>query len=405
MVEAVSPARLGRDFRWLWPSSSISNLGDGVLLAAGPLLVTSITRQPLAVATAVFAQRLPWVLFGVVAGAVIDRVDRRRLMVAVNLVRAAVLGGLVVAIATDQLSLPLVYGVMFVVGTAESFADNAGSTLVAAVVPPAQLGRANARLMGTQVVTNQLAGPPLGGVLFGVGLATPFGVIAGCSALAAVLVGRMRHAGRPDGRSGAGLRRDVVEGLRWLWRHDAVRTLALLITVFNITFGAAYGVWVLYALERLGLDEVGFGLLLAAGAVGGLVGSVAYSRLEARWSLATLLRVGLTLETASHLAFASTTSPWIAGAVMALFGAHAVVWGTLSNTIRQRAVPQHLLGRVTSVYLLGSIGALAFGTLLGGVLAERFGVLAPFWFAFAGAGLTTLAVWRSIGMVADAGRP
>lgn len=128
-----------------------------------------------------------------------------------------------------------------------------------------------------------------------------------------------------------------------------------------------------------------------------------YGRLETRWSYATLLRVGLTIETCTHLALALTSTAWLAGVIMMLFGAHAVTWGTLADTIRQRAVPAALLGRVTSVYMLGSVGSIAFGTLLGGILADRFGVLAPFWFAFVGAGITTLLVWRAIGLVADAG--
>ncbi|CAN5854338.1 MFS transporter [soil metagenome] len=405
IVEALVPARLGRNFRWLWSSFVVANVGDGILFAAGPLLVASITRRPIAVAMVVFLQRLPWLLFGIFAGAVIDRVDRRRLTVAVDLLRSVVIGTLAIVIVSDSLSLPVVYAVMFATGTAETFADNASSTLVAATVPRAHLGVANARLIGANVVTNQLAGPPIGGVLLGFGLAAPFGTTAACFLFAAVLVGRLRHTERPVSRDDVdvSLRRDVAEGLRWLWRHDAVRTLVLLITAFNITFGAAFGVWVLYALERLGLHAVGFGLLLSAGAIGGLVGSVLYGRLETRWSYATLLRVGLTIETCTHLALALTSTAWLAGVIMMLFGAHAVTWGTLADTIRQRAVPAALLGRVTSVYMLGSVGSIAFGTLLGGVLADRFGVLAPFWFAFVGAGLTTLLVWRRIGLVADAG--
>lgn len=409
VLDAVLPERLGRDFRWLWSSFTIANLGDGILLSAGPLLVTSITLQPLAVAFAVFAQRLPWLLFGVVAGAIIDRVDRRKLMMAVDGLRAVVLALLTLGIALDLLSLPLIYAVMFLIGVAETFADNASSTLVAVTVPSPSLGLANARLMGANVVTNQLAGPPIGAILFGLGRALPFGVNVVCFAAAVVLVRKMRidDTGIDPGveNPARNLRREVAEGVRWLWAHRAVRTLAILITVFNVTFGAAFSIWVLYAFERLGLDGTGFGLLLGASAVGGIAGSALFGRLEMRFSYATLLRVGLVVETLTHLGLALTTTPLVAGGIMMLFGVHAVTWGSLSNTIRHRAIPSALLGRVTSVYMIGSVGAIALGTLLGGVLAERWGVLAPFWFAFGGAAITTAIVWRSIENIAQAGEP
>lgn len=405
LVEAVLPERLGRDFRWLWSGFTVANVADGILLSAGPLLVTSVTFAPLAVAMAVFVQRLPWLLFGVVAGAVIDRTDRRRLLVLVDVCRAVVLLALAVAIANDQLSLGVIYAAMFVIGTAETFADNAGTAIVADVVPVSVLGLANSRLLGSHVVTNQLAGPPIGAFLFGLGHAVPFGANAVCFALAAALVVRMRPVPAPVREGPTTLVADVVAGVRWLWAHRPIRTLAVLITVFNVTFGAAFSIWVLYALERLGLSEFGFGLLMAASAVGGLVGSAAFAWLEARYSYALLLRIGLLIETLSHLGLALTTSPVVAGAVMTLFGVHAVTWGSLSNTIRHRAVPSHLLGRVSSVYNIGSIGALSVGAVIGGVMAQRWGVLAPFWFASAGAGITTAVVWGSISNVAEAGAP
>ena len=403
LLEALLPARLGRDFRYLWTSNTVANLGDGVMLAAGPLLVASVTREPFAVAMAVFAQRLPWVLLGVFAGAIIDRIDRRRLMVVVNVFRAVVLAAMAAAILTDQLSLPVIYTAMFFIGVAETFADNAAMVLVAVTVPKEGLGQANARVYGSATVTNQLAGPPLGAFVFGLGIVLPFAANVVCMLLAAALVSRVRPLPRPDADPNrVTLRAEVREGLVWLWSHPPVRTLAIMITIFNVTFGAAFSVWVLYAYERLGLSEFGFGLLMTAGAVGGLAGSALFGFLEKRFSYAWLLRVGLLIETSTHAALALTTHVAVAAAVMTLFGAHAVVWGTTSTTVRQRAVPERLLGRVTSVYMLGSIGAIVVGTAIGGAVAQRWGILAPFWFAAAGAAVTTALIWRSLTLVAHA---
>lgn len=403
MIERLSPTVLGRDFRWLWASSVVTNIGDGVLLAAGPLLVTTVTREPLAVALAVFLQQLPWVVLGIPAGAIIDRVDRRRLTIVVNLVRMAVLAVLAVAIATETVNLPLIFAATFLIGTAETFADNAASALVATRVPRDHLGIANARLSGSAIVTNQLGGPPIGALLFGIGMAIPFAIDAICALAGAVFIARMAHKpwAVPSGPR-RHIRHEIAEGFTWLWRHPPVRTLALTIFVFNVTFWAPYSIYVLLATERLGLDAFGYGLLITVGAIGGLIGSVSYGALERRFALATLMRVGLLLETVTHLVLATTTSPLIAAGIMTLFGIHAVVWGTTSTTVRQRMIPPSLMGRVTSVYMLGNVGGAAIGSLIGGVIAQRFGVTAPFWFGFIGSALMLALIWRALAEIAHA---
>jgi MFS family permease len=400
VIELLLPARLGRNFRWLFASSSVSNVADGIMLAAGPLLVASVTKNPFAVAMAVFLQQLPWLIFGVAAGALIDRLDRRRLTVTVDLCRALVLALLATTVATGTVRVWVVLTVMFLLGTAETFADNASSTLVATTVPKEHLGVANSRFFGSAILGNQLAGPPIGAFLFALGNAVPFGVNAACFLLAAVLVNRIRLSTTSREPSGRRMRHDVAEGMRWLWAHAPVRTLALTLTAFNVTFGAAFSVYVLYAHQRLGLGEVGFGLLMTVGAVGSLVGSTAYQWLERRFSMAQLMRVGLVVETVTHLVLALTSTAWVAATMMAVFGVHAMVWGSTSTTVRQRAVPEHLLGRVTSVYLIGSVGGLALGSLIGGVIAQRWGVVAPFWFGFVGSAVLTVTMWRSFAHIA-----
>jgi MFS family permease len=398
IVDRLAPPALGRDFRWLWSSSVVSNIGDGILLSAGPLLVTTVTREPFAVAFAVFIQWLPGVVIGIPAGALVDRLDRRRLSVAVNLIRAVVLALLAATTWASAISLPVLYASLFVLATAETFADNAGGALLATSVPKERLGVANSRLTGTRLVANDLVGPPVGALLFGAGLAIPFGVDAICALAGAALVARIAPPRRASVEETAArsIRREIGEGIRWLWQHPPVRALALTIFFFNVTFGAAISMYVLLARDRLGLDAFGYGLLITVGAIGGLVGSLAYPSLERRFALASLMRVGLILETVTHLVLATTTSPVVAAATMLLFGIHEVVWGTTSTTVRQRSVPEALLGRVTSVYLLGGLGGLVVGSLIGGVLAQRFGITAPFWFGFIGSAVLLVLIWRTL---------
>ena len=373
------------------------------MISAGPLLVASQTRDPFLVSMALLSEYLPVLLFGVLGGAAADRFDRRRMVVVVNVVRALVLGGLVVVIVTGTVNIAVVLVVLFILGTAETFADSASSTLVPGLVARGDLGIANARMQGAFLLTNQLLTPPIGAFLFAVGMALPFATNAACFALGAVLISRVVTGPRSRTGKGSGLRAEMVEGIRWLVAHPPMRTLALTIFTFNITYGAAWSVLVLYAGERLGMNEVGFGLLTTAVAVGGIIGILSYGRLERRFSLANIMRVGLVIEACTHLVLAVTTSPMIALATLVVFGAHAFVWGTTSTVVRQRAVPDELLGRVTGVYRVAIVGGLVVGTPLGGILAQFYGITAPFWFAFVGSALLVTILWRQFDNIVHAG--
>jgi len=407
LAEIAVPSRLGVGFRWLMASSWASNLGDGIALAAGPLLVASLTRDAFLVSLAATVQWLPPLLFGLMAGALTDRLDRRLIVVTVDLARAAVLVVLTLAVVTEHISIAGVLATLFVLSTAEVFADNSSQTLLPMLVAREDLALANSRLQTGFITVNQLAGPPLGAALFTAGAAWAFGAQAVVVALGAVLVTRVAlppHGRDPQRRSH--LRHDIAEGFRWVRHNAAVRTLVLTIFTFNITYGAAWSVLVLYATQRLGLGEIGFGLVTTVSAAGGLAGTACYGWITRRVSLGDIMRIGLVIETLTHLALALTTSPWVALPVFFVFGAHAFVWGTTSVTVRQRAVPMALQGRVGSVNLVGVFGGLVIGSAIGGLLAQRFGLTAPFWFAFAGSAMFVVLIWRQLAHIAHAdGQP
>jgi MFS family permease len=402
LVEAVLPTRMGASFRWLVGSSWLTNLGDGIGLAAMPLLIASETREPMIVALAGLLGRAPWLLFGLYAGVLADRIDRRLLVVAVDGARAAMLAVLTVALVADQVDVALVLVAAFLLGTAEVFADTATETLLPAVVAKADLGIGNARIMAGFVTMNQLAGPAIGAALFAAGLAWPFLTQALCVAFGAVLVTRMRPVPAPRAPGQSHLRRDIAEGFRWTRHNAAVRTLTLAIVAFNVTWGAAWSVLVLLASERLGLGEVGFGLLTTCTALGGIASTAAYDWLERHVRLATLMRGGLMIETFTHLGLALTTTGWVAMAIMVVFGAHAFVWGTTARAVRQRAVPAELQGRVAGLYSLGVYGGILAGQVVGGAIAGIWGVTAPYWFAFAGSALILACIWRELEHIAHA---
>jgi MFS family permease len=403
IAELVAPSRLGRSFRWLLVSSWVTNLGDGIALAAGPLLVASQTHDPLTVAMAAFLLRLPWLLFGVYAGVVADRLNRRVIVIATGLVRLAVLLLLVTSIVTHRVDIAVVLAALFLFGAVETFGDTTTATLLPMLVDKSDLGIANSRALTGVVVWNQMAGPPVGAALFAAGMALPFVGQSVCVLAGVLLISRIRLPPPKAGRQRGRVRDDIREGWRWLWAHAAMRTLAITIFTFNVTFGAAWSVLVLYARERLGLGALGFGLITTAMAVGGLLGGACYGWLERHLHLGVIMRGGLIIETLTHLALALTRWAWFALIVFVIFGAHALIWGTTSTSVRQRAVPTEFQGRVGSVYLTGVVGGIVIGSALGGLVASAWGVTAPFWFAFAGSAIMLGVIWRSLLHIAHSG--
>jgi predicted MFS family arabinose efflux permease len=400
--DLIAPARLGRDFRWLLASSWTTNLGDGITLAAGPLLVASQTHNPLAVSMAAFLQRLPWLLFGLYAGVVADRVSRRLIVIGTGLVRMVILLLLIASIITHHVDTAVVLAALFLFGVNETLGDTTTSTLLPMLVGKDDLGIANARSLTGVIVWNQMAGPPIGAALFAAGMALPFVSETVCVLAGLLVFTRVRLPARLGGSREAGesrvarIHQDIREGWRWLWSHPAVRTLAITIFTFNVTYGAAWSVLVLYARERLGMNALGFGLITTALAVGGLLGTASYGWLERRIPLGVIMRGGLIIETLTHLTLALTRWIWLALIVFTIFGAHAFIWGTTSTSVRQRAVPAEFQGRVSSVYLTGVVGGIVIGSALGGVVASLWGITAPFWFAFVGSAIILTLIWRSL---------
>ncbi|WP_433700147.1 MFS transporter [Nocardiopsis sp. CA-288880] len=397
--------RLGPAFTRLWWASALTNLGDGALAAAGPLLVASLSSSPVAVAAAAAAQLLPHLLFSPASGALVDRWPRRGVLLAANLARCTVLALLAAALLSGGTSVWPLYPALFALGVGESLADTAYGSLVPSVVHRDSLGRANARLALTFSLNNQLLGPPLGALMFAMAWALPFGFDALAHLLAVAVLLRMApvRPSPPDGsRPGSPrptrttLRQEIGEGLSFVLGSPGLRVLCGCILVMNLAGVGAFAVWVLYAREHLGLSETGFGLFVAAGAVGGIAGSRAYGWLERRVGRTSLLRWGLAVEALTYPALALTTNPLAAGAVMVVFGVHTVVWGTAATTVRQLLTPDRLLGRVGGVYRLADLGGAALGAVLGGLVAEGVGLLAPFWLAAAAVGLLCVISWKPL---------
>ncbi|WP_067226178.1 MFS transporter [Streptomyces sp. NBRC 109706] len=397
----VGRAGLGRPFNTLWAATAVSNVGDGIVKAAAPLLVASVTDSPALIGWAVFVQQSPWLLFSLVSGVYVDRLDRRRLIVVINLLRGAVIGGLALAVWGDAVSVPVIYVAGFLLGTCETLGDNASAALIPATVRSEDLPRANARMQVVLYVVNHFSAPPLGAALFVVAAALPFGVNAVTFALAALLISTLRETGgtpaREPARERQRVRGEIAEGVRWLWDQPTIRMISVTLALMNITLVAGFSVLVLYARDRLGLGEIGYGLLLSATAAGGLLGALCAVRLSERFRTSTLLRAALVLESLTHLGLALAHAAWLVTSVLVMFGAHNAVFGVVVRTLRQRMVPDALRGRVESVFMMFSMGGSALGALIGGPIAFALGVTGPFWIAFAVMTALTLVAWRPFG--------
>ena len=372
--------RLGPNYWRLWSASAVSNLGDGVRVTALPLLAASITRDPVAVSGVFVAGFLPWLLLSLVSGALVDRWDRRLVMAWSNAFRAIAVTVLAAAAMAEVAALPLLYVVAFLLGTAETLFDNAAQAFMPQVVAADDLEVANGRLYAAEVVTNQFAGPPLGGVLFAVGAGLPFLLNSATFAVSALLIFTMRDLVRQR-RAAARLRRlpaEIGQGLTWLWRHRLLRTLAIVLGVLNGLGMAGQAVFVLFALEILGLSEVGFGILLTSYAVGSVLGGLLAGRVGRLVGAGRALLLAILAFGGTDLVIGLTSDAVVVGAMFALNGFFGLVWNVITVSLRQTIIPQDLLGRVNSVYRFVGWGSIPIGGALGGVLAGAFGLRAPF---------------------------
>ena len=391
-----------RRFAKLWTASTLSALGSGLATIAAPLYVAAHTRSPLIVAVTSAAAWLPWLLFAIPGGVLVDRVDRRRLMVMIDWSRVAVMGVLATAMLAGVSSIALLDVVLFLINTGEIVFRSASQALIPAVVPRERLERANGWLIGGTTLAQNMVAGPLGGFLFVVAACVPFFVNAGTYAASAALVGLVggtfRASANPsanaDKESRGSVRAEIAEGFRWLMGQRLLRTMAVLIGLLNITLTATMSVLVLLAKERLHLGSIGYGTLFTCEAAGGILGAVLGDRLIRRVTATWTIRIGLLIEAALHLTLATSRDAYVVGAMMFLFGAHASLWSIVAASLRQRLTPPAMLGRVGSTNLFVAAGGNCLGALLGGVFASAFGITAPYWIAFAVAVAVSATTWR-----------
>ncbi len=409
-----SKIKLGANYWRLWFASVTSNLGDGIAIIAYPWLASAVTRNPLLIALIAVAQRLPWLLFTLPAGVITDRVDRRKLMVSMDVIRtfitliiaATVVGSIdalpspaeVASGVVGEANLTIYFvllGGSLLFGMAEVLRDNAAQTFLPAIVAPDALEKANGNLWGAEMVANSFVGPPLGSLLLGVGFALPFFIDAGTFAVAAALVfvmtGDFKNRRKTKAQTGAKIdwSGEIKEGFGWLWRHPVLRPMAIVLGLLNGLGMMTLATFILFAQESLdletglftgalqpvaeffGTDSVAafvFSILMMSMAVGGVVGSVLAAKISAKLGSGTSLYLSISVWTVTSFVIGAATRWWVVALWFAFSTVFMILWNIITVSYRQTIIPDALLGRVNSVYRFFGWGMMPIGSLLGGAV-------------------------------------
>lgn len=416
---------MGPSYRKLYAATAISNIGDGMAAIAYPWLATAITRNPMLVAMVAVAQRLPWLVFTLPAGVITDRVDRRKAMVTMNVMRSVLTLVVAFAVLAEQDALPAPDQVDQVVGTqtglflllllatlllgmAEVLHDNSGQTMMPDIVPTEHLERANGRVYSVELVANTFVGPPLGSLLLVVAFAVPFFVDAASFFIAAALVFLIPGAFRAPAAQEAAAdpttwRAELREGLTWLWQHPLFRSMAIILGLMNMASMMTGSMLVLFSQEVLNVTPFTFTMMGFGFAVGGIVGGYAAPWLSRTLGSGTCLALTL-MSGAVTQALIGLSSSWPVVAVLfAVYVLLGSTWNIITVSLRQAVIPSRLLGRVNSVYRFFAWGMMPIGALLGGlivagtdVFVDREWALRSVWFVSAAIHLALWAVGRRV---------
>jgi MFS family permease len=423
--------KLGSSYWRLWTATAISNLGDGISGVAYPWVASAVTRSPLLIAAAGFASRLPWLIFTLHAGVITDRFDRRKLIVAMDAIRGVLtlIVGAIVLLNKDSLpslndlssitdletNWPLYITLVitaFLFGLAEVLRDNSAQTLMPSVVEAENLEKANGRMWSAESLTNSFIGPPLGSLIIGIAIYLPFFVDAGTFFVSVALIASISGSFKPvqeKPREKINFKSEIKEGFKWLWAHDLLRPMAIILGCLNLLGTMVAATFILYTQEVLNTSVFVFAVLGTAGAVGGIAGGLIAPKISQKIGSGPSLWLSLAMGPIGALIVGTSRSWQVVWIVLLFQSFFSILWNTITVSLRQSIIPSHLLGRVNSVYRFFGWGSIPIGMFLGGglvTIAQHFvsremalrtpyfagAVLGVLLFIFAAPRLTTRAI-------------
>jgi MFS family permease len=361
----------------LWWATGINSIGDGAFAAAVPLLAVTVTRDPRLVSVVSAATYLPWLLLSLPAGALVDRHDRVALMWRSQAIQAVIVGAIAILATFGQIGIPMLAITAFGLGACTVVFTNAAQAALPDIVAKPLLHKANGHQQTITTIGLQFAGPPLGGLLFGVAVALPFGMDAASFALSAALLATLPKHTHPQVEHPP-MRTAITDGLRWLARHRLLRTLAILLGVNTFCWQLGNVTLVLLATHTLHLDAPGYGLLLAGAAIGSLLGGLISARVAQKIGALSALLTALAVNVVLFVGIGLSPNVIVLGALLAISGSVTMLWTIVTVSLRQQVVPSEMLGRVNSVYRMLGWGLIPLGALAGGLVAHTFGLRAPY---------------------------
>lgn len=390
-------------FAGLLAATVLSNTADGIVRIVIPLLAIELTRSPTLVALSSAFAQAPWLVFVLFAGAIVDRVDRRHLMLTATLLRMGVLAGFGWLVALGEASIPLLYIFAFAVGVLETLNDTSKQTIVPMVVGSKDLNRANGRLHVGELVANEFFGPLVGAALVGAGMVVALAtgsVMYGLAVPALLVLKGSFQVSTTESRGSLWV--ESTAGIRLLWNHTALRKLALIDGLSQLFFGAWMSVFVLFAVDPgpMGLSEFGFGVLFALTAVGSVLGASAVVPVENRLGHRRTMAVAMVGWAVLLGAPAVTTNRWLVAALFAFGASAGTMFGIVALTTRQTLATNHTLGRINAGHRMFAWGSLPVGALIAGPVVELLGLRALF--VFTAIGTLFLAVWAWFGLTTGA---
>ncbi len=389
--------KLGSSYWRLWTATVISNLGDGISGIAYPWVASAVTRSPLLIAVAGFASRLPWLIFTLHAGVLTDRFDRRKLIVAMDTARGVLtlIVGAIILLNKDSLpslndltsitdletNWPLYITLVitaFLFGLAEVLRDNSAQTLMPSLVESENLEKANGRMWSAESLTNGFIGPPLGSFIIGIAIYLPFFVDAGTFFVAVALIASISGSFKPveeKPREKINFKTEIKEGYRWLWSHDLLRPMAIILGALNLVGTMMAATLILYTQEVLNTSVFVFAVLGTAGAVGGIAGGLIAPKISEKMGSGPSLWLSLAMGPIGAVIIGTTSSWQVVWVVLLFHSFFSILWNTITVSLRQSIIPTYLLGRVNSVYRFFGWGSIPIGMFLGGAfvsIAQHF---------------------------------
>ena len=388
--------RLPRNFWRQFVASGVSNVGDGMVHAAAPLLTLTLTNDERLIAGVSFCAAIPWLVLSLPAGVYIDRFDRRKLMIAANVIRAVLFGLIAFSAATGTLSIWIFMAILIGVGCCEVIFDMSAQAFLPQIVPDHLLEKANGRLSSLELITNTFIGLPLGAWAFVLAIGVPFGVNAASFALAALLVASIRipSAKTPKANSEElrnSFKADLTEGLQWLWSNKLIRTLAIMLGIANMTAMFGEAIFVKYAAVELGVTGRAYGFLLALTAIGSILGGLLGDKIAKRFGIAQSIVYSYFVFGFVGIIYFFMPYVWAVAIAASFMGLAGTTWNVVTVSLRQRVIPTELFGRVNSVYRFIGTGSIGIGALIGGQIAYSTNLRMPFLVA-AIIGLGALAI-------------